>query len=549
MKIISSLLLAMILSSGLSAQFDILDSGGPILPEQAAYDVKFYDLTLKVMPDDKFIQGKLRMDAQIVHPLDLLVMDLDTLLSVSAITEHQSGRDISRNFYRKDGRIYIPLLTTRQSGEKISVSVEYSGNPRVAPRAPWDGGFTWAKTPSDAHWIATTCQTNGADLWWPCKDHVSDEPDAMALHINVPDPLIAACNGKLVRMDKLPDNTTTYHWNISTTINIYNVALNIAPYKVIEDTYQSIAGDVFPFVFYVLPEDYEKGLVLFEEMKRHVAFFEKYLGPYPFRADKYGVAHTPHLGMEHQTIIAYGAKFNNGSMTGGKDWGFDALHHHELAHEWWGNLVTNADWRDMWIHEGFGTYMQALYMEDQHGMERYHEYMNNMKRFGNVLAVAPKAIKTSQEIYKAPIYNKGAWILHNLRFVIGDDAFFKALRLMCYPSPELEKVTDGSHTRFVSTADFQTLCERLHGKPLDWFFENYLRQPLLPVLTSRIENNVLRLGWKAPVGEEFPMPIEVELNPGEFRIFQIPKEGLEIPLKNNQKPIVDPNNWLIFDKG
>jgi aminopeptidase N len=175
--------------------------------------------------------------------------------------------------------------------------------------------------------------------------------------------------------------------------------------------------------------------------------------------------------------------------------------------------------------------------------------MNNMKRFGNVLAVAPKAIKTSQEIYKAPIYNKGAWILHNLRFVIGDDAFFKALRLMCYPSPELEKVTDGSHTRFVSTADFQTLCERLHGKPLDWFFENYLRQPLLPVLTSRIENNVLRLGWKAPVGEEFPMPIEVELNPGEFRIFQIPKEGLEIPLKNNQKPIVDPNNWLLFDKG
>jgi aminopeptidase N len=193
--------------------------------------------------------------------------------------------------------------------------------------------------------------------------------------------------------------------------------------------------------------------------------------------------------------------------------------------------------------------MQALYMEDQYGKEKYHEYMNNMKRFTNVLAVAPKALKTSQEIYKAPIYNKGAWILHNLRYVMGDEAFFKALRLMCYPSPELEKVTDGSHTRFVSTADFQTLCENLHGKPLDWFFENYLRQPQLPVLTSRIENNTLRLQWQAPVGDEFPLAIEIELNPGEIKRFEIPKEGLNISLKNNQKPVVDPFNWLLFEKG
>jgi len=165
--------------------------------------------------------------------------------------------------------------------------------------------------------------------------------------------------------------TRTYHWHVSNPINVYNVALNIAPYRVIEDEMESVAGDVFPIQFYVLPEDYEKGLELFEEIKDHLAFYEEYVGPYPFRSDKYGVAQTPHLGMEHQTIIAYGAGFDNTSMTRGTDLGFDALHHHELAHEWWGNLVTNADWSDMWLHEGFGSYMQPLYREYLLGAESY----------------------------------------------------------------------------------------------------------------------------------------------------------------------------------
>ncbi len=544
------LVLGVLVSFALTAQVDIMDSGGPLMPEQASYDVSFYDLELSVDPAQKYIEGKVLVVAEVVQPLDVMVLDLDTLLAVTSVLEvHLQESEVARNFSRRGGKIYIPLGNTRQVGAEIRIQVAYEGHPRVAPRAPWDGGFTWAKTPAGADWIATTCQTNGADLWWPCKDHVSDEPDSMALHITVPQPLVVASNGRLNRVEQQADATVTYHWDITNPINIYNVALNIAPYRAIEDNFSSISGEEFPFVFYVLPEDYEKGLRLFPELKEHLAFFEKLLGPYPFRSDKYGVAQTPHLGMEHQTIIAYGANFSNTSMTRGKDWGFDALHHHELAHEWWGNLVTNFDWRDMWIHEGFGTYMQALYMEELKGMEGYHDYMNNQRRFSNQLAIAPLATQSAKEIYRAPIYSKGAWVLHSLRYLLGDEVFFEVLRRMCYPDPAMENVTDGSQTRFVSTADFQTLCEQYGRQPLGWFFDNYLRRPEVPTLYTKIEDGVLSMKWESDLDGTFAMPIEVEMEPGKITRHIIPKGGLKLSFEEGIQPVIDPNHWVLLEKG
>ncbi|NBU36461.1 MAG: M1 family peptidase, partial [Bacteroidetes bacterium] len=491
-------------------QTDILDSGGKLSSAQASYDVNFYDLKLQINPDEKHISGKLLIDAIIVQPLSEFVLDLDSLLKVEMIRQINPSKSFQNvSFSHINGKIVISLTHTFQAGENIKLEVLYSGKPRIAPNPPWEGGFTFSKTTSGAHWIATSCQTNGADLWWPVKDHVSDEPDSMALHIRVPNPLVVASNGKLVSAEKHADATTTYHWYISTPINVYNVALNIAPYEVISGKMRSVAGDEFPVVFYALPEDAEKAKKLFPEIIAHLQFYEKYLGPYPFRRDKYGVAQTPHLGMEHQTIIAYGAKFNNGSMTGGKDWGFDALHHHELGHEWWGNLVTNADWKDMWIHEGFCSYMQALYQEDRLGKEAYLEYIHGMRRFNNTLPIAPKEVKTAKEIYRAPIYNKGAWTLHTLRYLLGDRVFFKALRKMTYPDPALEFSTDGSACRFVQTSDFIRICEEESGLNLNWFFDVYVRQAALPQLEKNIENNVLFLKWKTPDQLPFPMPVSI----------------------------------------
>lgn len=543
---ISLLLLALCFVVVAKAQMPTYDSGGPLQPEQAAYDVSYYGLSVQVFPETKRIAGSLEVRARVVHPMYVLVLDLDTLLHVDGVEELRTNGPTPLAFMHANGQIRIALGHSRQSGEQVKVLVRYAGTPREAPRAPWNGGFDWKTTPSGAPWIATSCQTQGADIWWPVKDHVSDEPDSMSMHIRVPETLSAACNGRLQRIENHGDGTRTFHWTISNPINTYNVALNIAPYRVIEGTYKSVAGDAFPVVFYVLPEDYEKGLKLFEEIKDHIRFYEKYLGPYPFRNDKYGVAQTPHLGMEHQSIIAYGAKFNNGSMTGGKDWGFDALHHHEFGHEWWGNLVTNYDWRDMWIHEGFCSYMQALYLEEREGMEGYHRYINNMRRFWNTLPLAPREATSANKAYEAPIYNKGAWVLHTLRALIGDDAFFKSLRRMAYPDPAMEKMTGGPQCRFVTTDDFLLICEENTGQDLDWFFDIYLRQPALPKLLSRIEGNQLSLRWESPNNLPFPMPVEVEIG-GSRKKVAVPAEGVVLSFKAGEKPVVDPDRWLLFE--
>ena len=464
-QVINGLLL--FLPTLLLSQTAIYDSGGPLLPEQAAYDIHHYDLSLAIHPEDSSIEGKVVISATMVLPADRIALNLDTLLDVHIVAQKfthvvEHSMWVERYTEQKGGYVFVDLGRVFQPGEVFSIEVEYGGKPRVAPRPPWNGGFTWAQTADGSPWIATTCQTIGADVWWPCKDHVSDKPDSMDIHIRVPDPLVVASNGRLVEVEKHEDKTSTYHWHSSQPISVYNIALNIAPYRLITDSLESVVGDTYPVHFYVLPEDYEAGKKLFPEIIEHLKFYEKYLGPYPFRADKYGVAQTPHLGMEHQTIIAYGANFSNSAMTG-IDWGFDALHHHELGHEWWGNLVTASDWRDMWIHEGFCSYMQGLYIEDREGPLGMKKFMARNRFFGNTLAIAPLEVRSTQQIYRAPIYNKGAWVLHSLRYVVGDSVFFQILRSMSYPNEESERQTDGSQVRFVSTQEFIQLSEILYG--------------------------------------------------------------------------------------
>lgn len=531
---------------GSENEVDPYDSGGPLLPEQAAYDVTYYDLTLAVSPADSSVQGILKATARIASPTAWFVLDLDPILDISEINEMGESGEVTRlDFERRGGRVWASFPYMKQPGDIVTVEVAYQGRPRIAPNPPWDGGFTWAKTTDGQPWIATSCQGEGADIWWPVKDHISDKPDSMALHITVPDPLVVATNGALQNIVPNSNGTSTYHWFVSTPISTYNVALNIAPYRTITDSFESVAGDSFTVVFYVLPEVYEKGQQLFPEILDQLRFFEETVGPYPFRADKYGVAQTPHLGMEHQTIIAYGANFDNGAMTGGTDWGFDALHQHELAHEWWGNLVTNADWSDMWIHEGFGTYMQPLYAEVLNDMEGYHAYMDNMRGgITNQIPVAPREVRSADQIYGGDIYVKGAWVLHTLRFLIGEDHLRTALRRMAYPDPAMEAMTDGRQVRFVTTNDFVNLIEDITGKELDWFFEVYVRQPKLPELVTRHRQDQLELSWKVPDDLPFPMPVDVQIGDTVYRI-DMPGGRGQITIPSGADPVVDPKNWIL----
>ena len=332
----------------------------------------------------------------------------------------------------------------------------------------------WSKTADGQPWFATAVQNDGADLWFPVKDHPSDKAETSSLHFTVPANLVAASNGKLASVVDNKDGTQTFNWEVSQPISNYCIALNVAPYKLIKDSVKSITGEQIPIEFYVLPQDEAKGQSLIDLAKKYTAFFEKYLGPYPFRADKIGIAETPHLGMEHQTITAYGNEFKYNAD--GDDW----LLFHEYGHDWWANLVTAPDWNDFWIHEGFQSFMDTFYIEATKGKDAYFAAMKARYRgLHNVKPVAPRQPQTTTQIYMLPpdytksdgdIYGKGALILNTLRFYIGDEAFFKALRRTTYPTEALEKVTDGKQFHFETTDDFMRTAEENFGQRFKMVF-------------------------------------------------------------------------------
>ena len=398
---------------GLS-QTPIYDSGGPLLPEQTAYDVSYYNLSLQIFPKEKRISGSLAMRAKILKDLDAIVMNMDTLLKVQRATI--AGRRVK--WEHKMGLIYLYPEQTLKNKGNLNAEIFYEGKPLSAPikRSGWSDGFFWDQTKDGKPWIGNVSVLNGADIWWPCKDHPSDEADSMELNIRVPQDLTVAANGKLSGITDHKDGTKTHHWFISTPINNYAVTINVAPYQKIETSFQSVSGEHFPFVFYVLPEDYDKGVKQFKYFQQDMAFLEKMLGPYPFRADKYGVAQTSYFGMETQSIIAYGSDFSL------NNYGFDFLHFHELVHEWFANMVTAANWKDWWIHEGFATYMEALYAEDLNGEDAYHEYVAGFyKRIQNKAPLAPDGVYSTRQTYLPDVYAKGAIVLHMLRYLIGKE--------------------------------------------------------------------------------------------------------------------------------
>ncbi len=546
-----SLVLLLLLAATAHAQPTASDpstSGGPLLYEQAAYDVHYYDLQLAVMPAQAAIAGTLTAHATITLPTDVLVLDLDTVFTIARITDVASGEALS--FERLGGRVWVGLGWTKQPGDAVVIAVEYAGRPRIAQNPPWQGGFTWTGRPDGTYWVGVSCQGEGADLWWPVKDHPTDEPDSLRIRATVPAGHIAVSAGRLQSEAANEDGTVTFDWFVSTPINNYGLSLYIAPYEAVTIDYTSTSGDALPITFYALPEDRAKAERFLPQIAEHVRFLEDMFGPYSFRADKYAVVQAPYLGMEHQTAIAYGDTFEN------NEFGFDWLHFHELAHEWWGNLVTVPDWRHFWIHEGTATYAGALYAERLGGPDAYHRAMlTNRVRVLNQRPVVPEGVTDMQdahfgtigttEVTDSDVYFKGAWFLHTLRYAIDDDAaFFRALRRMTYPTPELEAITDGRQTRFATTDDFQRILQSETGQDLGALFRLYLAQPDLPRLVSEREGAQLRLRWETPEGYPLRLPVEVSVN-GEVRRVAMPGGRATVPVPAGAEVVLDPNDRVL----
>ena len=244
-------------------------SGGPLLAEQASYDVTYYDLALAINPADSTITGAVTIHANVVHPMDRLVLDLDTVFTVSAITRvgELAG---PLPFERRGGRLWI-TVPTLQPGERVAATVEYHGRPRTAGR----GRFIWSATEAGQPWMGVSCEMFGADLWWPVKDHPSDEPDSLALNFTVPMPLVAASNGRLRGVSDNPDGTRTYHWFASMPVNNYGVSVNVAPYVTITRQYESVAGDTFPVTFWAVPEHEAQARAALPVFREEVRFFDE----------------------------------------------------------------------------------------------------------------------------------------------------------------------------------------------------------------------------------------------------------------------------------
>lgn len=514
------------------------------MPEQASYDVTFYELKLNIDPQSESISGSNTITARVVQPLFSLVLDFDARFKIDSILVPSRNGFIQTSYERKGSKIWIDLPESHVIGDIVTAHVFYRGQPRVAPHPPWDGGFVWSFTPSGAPWVSVACETNGADIWWPCKDHPSDEPDSMALIFTVPQNLQCISNGQLRRVTDNADHTHTFYWFVSTPINNYGVSFYLAPFAVEEFTYHSTAGDMLPMRFYYLPENEQQHEGFMPQIPQHMRFFEELLGPYPFRIDKYAAVEAPYFGMEHQSCIAYGNKRGNAAF--GYNQGFDSLHFHELAHEWWGNMLTASDWKDIWLHEGFATYMEALYAGFLNGRSGYDAVMHYFRgSISHQFPIGPKESRTIGQIYGADIYYKGAWLLHTLRYVIGDDFFFESLQRFLYPDPTLKMAKDGSSCRLVSSDDFINTVEQVSKQTLDWFFQVYLRQAQPPLLQVRLQDHAVHLTWKIENDVHFPMNVPVKIGERMF-IADMSTGSAVLQLDPFVAPEIDPQNQILM---
>lgn len=485
-----------------------LKTGGQTPPLQRGLTVEHADLWFNFDFKRQVLYGTTELTLNSERRKRTLSVDLDTRFEVEGVW--LNGKQVPPgNVKNPDGQL---LITPQQAIQfPLSVKIKYVGRPRKPVNAPWDGGVMWNTTDDGEPWLATAVQGEGCDLFWPCIDQPFGEPQSMDIHITVPKNLVAASNGKLVDVAE-QESAHTYHWKTSTPTNTYGVALNIAPYKTLTSQYRSMYGNRFPITYYYLAsDDNEKAQAqgLFDELPAMLAFFEKLIGPYPFADDKVGVVQTPHKGMEHQTINAYGNNYEK------DEYGFDWLMQHEFAHEWFGNQLTNKDWDDMWLHEGLGTYMQPLYAQYLHGELAYMAYLNKIRKpLINDVPIVSGQTRSEEQVYEdgpgLDIYYKGAWVMHTLRQLIGDGHFFAAVTQAVYGRPDPEP---GNFSPvYLNTQDFIDIVNQQTGQDYRWFFDVYLYHASLPEVISQRSRNQLRLEWQTEGDLPFPMPLDVSVN-------------------------------------
>ncbi len=443
---------------------------GSITPERAWWDLVYYDLSMEVSPEDRTIEGVNRIYYQTLEAGNLMQIDLQEPMKITEI--RQDGKSLE---FTRDGNAWF-VTFSRPQKDLDFVEVYYSGAPQVSPNPPWSGGITWKEDAQGKPFIASSCQGAGASLWWPCKDHMYDEPDSMRMAVKVPEGLMDVSSGRLENVTEHADGSNTWHWVVMNPINNYGVSINIADYAHFSETFDGENGPL-TCNYYVLPENLEAAKEQFRQVPMMLEAFEFWFGPYPFYEDGYKLIEAPYLGMEHQSAVTYGNGYQNGYR--GRDvsqsgWGekFDFIIIHESGHEWFANNITYKDIADMWVHEGFTAYSENLYVDYHFGKDAAREYVVGTRR--NIRNDRP--VIGDYEVNSSgsgDMYSKGANLLHMIRMMIGDDEKWRQI---------LRGLNREFYHETVTTAQIEEYITQESGLALKPVFDQYLRDYRIPVL-------------------------------------------------------------------
>ena len=500
---------------------------GSITNERSWWDLTYYHLDIKVLPEKKYISGSNTVGYKVLESKKLMQIDLQEPMIITSVTS--KGKKLK--FFREGNAYFIKMNKKQKVGEVNYININYQGNPKVAIRAPWDGGLSWEKDQNGNHFIATSCQGLGASVWWPNKDHMYDEVDSMLISVNVPKNLKNISNGRLRKVTSKKDQTTTYDWFVSNPINNYGVNINIGDYVGFSSKFNGENG-LLDIDNYVLSYNLEKAKSHFKQVPMMIEAFEYWFGPYPFYEDSFKIVEVPYLGMEHQSSITYGNEFKNGYLgrdLSGTGWGlkFDYIIIHEGGHEWFANNITYKDIADMWIHEGFTCYSENLYVDYFFGKDASAEYViGTRKGISNTKPIiGPYDVNREGS---SDMYSKGANLLHTIRQIADDDEKWRKT---------LRGLNKTFYHKTVTTAEIENFISESLNIDLSSVFDQYLRDIRIPVLEYEIKDGFLKYRWNNVI-ENFKMPLKIIID----------ETPLVINPTKNYKKISFTSDELIIDK-